>query len=175
MEKADLDVSSSDIDGISTSLRSEERNDGALVVSRCCRISVELIPLAGRFEGPGNDELDDDPVVSKTLRVLGRFSFRSGSFGGSDDRSAGEAVTDLDFRLRLLGLAVSISLAFSKAPHALLSSTLSTGVCDNCARTLGGAASRKICRAPWRPAIFRRCCHCWNSRRCSAVRRWCLL
>lgn len=75
-----------------------------------------------------NAAADDDPGLSKTLRVRGRFNFLSGSLGGSC--SAGEAVTDLDFLFRLLGLseAVSISFAFSNAPQALVSSTVSTGV-----------------------------------------------
>jgi hypothetical protein len=92
------------------------------------------------------DAEDDDAGWSSIRRVLGRFSLRSGSFGG--DLSAGEAVTDLDFLFRLLGDAVSISFAFSNAPQALVSSTDSTGVGGVRSRSLGGAAVRNTSRAP---------------------------
>jgi hypothetical protein len=71
-------------------------------------------------------DADDDSGLSSTLRVRGRFNLRSGSLGG-DVCSVGEAVIDRDFRFRFLGLVVSISLAFSNAPQALVSSTDSTG------------------------------------------------
>jgi hypothetical protein len=88
---------------------------------------------------------DDASVWLSTLRVRGRFSLRSGSAGGCDGPSAGDAVTDLDFLLRLLGLLVSISLAFSNAPHARVSSTVSAGVGE---RILAGAAARNTSLAP---------------------------
>lgn len=92
------------------------------------------------------DAEDDDVGLSIILRVLGRFSFLSGSLGG--DFSAGEAVIDLDFLFRLLGDAVSISFAISNAPQALVSSTDSTGVGGVRSRSLGGAAARNTSRAP---------------------------
>lgn len=57
--------------------------------------------------------------------MRGRFSLRSGSGAGS----LGEAVAERDLRLRRFGVAVAVlllaSMAFSRAPHALFSSTVS--------------------------------------------------
>jgi hypothetical protein len=170
---ADLEVSSSDVVAISTSLRSDDRNDGSPFVSLSMRELGDdgrSRPLACRLElAMTGDAEDDDSGLSSTLRVLGRFSFRSGSCGG--DVSAGEAVTDRDFLFRLLGDAVSISFAFSNAPQALVSSTDSTGVGGVWSRSLGGAAARNTSRAPWRPAIFNRRCHSLNLLVSSATRR----
>ena len=116
---ADLEVSSSEC-GISTSLSNDDKNDGSPLVSlkgldggeaRRCRFGGRLGPATV-------GEADDDSTLSMTRLVRGRFNFRSGSVGGS----AGEAVTDLDFRFLFLGLVVSSSFAFSKAPQALDSS-----------------------------------------------------
>ena len=116
-----------------------------------------MLAVGRRTECPDDGE-SDDSGLSNTLLVRGRLSFRSGSCGGPEDPSAGEAVMDLDLRF-LLG-AASISFAFSIAPQALASSADSTGVRGDRSRSRGGAAALKTSRAPWRPAIFRRCCHC---------------
>lgn len=169
---ADLEVSSSDIVAISTSLRSDDRKDGSPCVSWSMREVGDdgrSWPLDCRLELAIIGDAEEDSGLSNILRVLGRFNFRSGSLGG--DFSAGEAVTDLDFLFRLLGVAVSISFAFSKAPQALVSSTDSTGAGGVRSRSLGGAAARKTSRAPWRPAIFSRRCHSLNRLVSSATRR----
>ena len=110
--------------------------------------------LIGRLELEAEGEAADSGL-SRTRRVRGRLSLRSGS-AGTDGPSDGEAVTDLDFLLRRLGLAVSISLAFSNADHALDSSIDSTGVSG---RIVDGTAARKASRAPCRVAILIRRCH----------------
>jgi hypothetical protein len=171
--KADLEVSSSDVVAISTSLRSDDKKDGSPLAS----LSMREVGDGGRSRLLGcrlelvmtGDAEDDDAGWSNILRVLGRFSLRSGSLGG--DFSAGEPVTDRDFLFRLLGDAVSISFAFSNAPQALVSSTVSTGVGGVRSRSLGGAAARNTSRAPWRPAIFNRRCHSLNLLVSSATRR----
>lgn len=114
----DLDVSSSDV-AVSTSLSNCVRNDGSPFVSCNAREGLprRLIPLLWRLEVAIDPAADDGPGASSTRLVRGRFNFRSGSFGASNC-SAGDAVTDLDLRFRLLGLAVSSSFAFSKAPQA---------------------------------------------------------
>lgn len=170
---ADLEVSSSEVVAISTSLRSDDRNDGSPFVS----LSMREVGDDGRSRPFGcrlelamtGDAEDDEAGLSSILRVLGRLSFRSGSLGG--DFSAGEAVTDRDFLFRLLGEAVSSSFAFSNAPQALVSSADSTGVGGDWSRSLGGAAARNTSRAPWRPAIFNRRCHSLNLLVSSATRR----
>jgi hypothetical protein len=114
-----LGLSSSEV-AVSTSLRSCVKKDGSLVASCTVRdkgLSWRLPPLLWRVEFDIDAAADEGPGASRTLLVRGRFNFRSGSFGGSD-RSAGDAVTDLDLRFRLLGLVVSNSLALSKAPQA---------------------------------------------------------
>lgn len=73
-------------------------------------------------------DAEDEVAASSTLRVRGRFNFRSGSFEDSAALSCGDAGADFDFLFRPLGLAVSASLAFSNAPHALTSSGVSAGV-----------------------------------------------
>lgn len=169
--KADLDVSSSEFVAISTSLRSDDRKDGSPFVSLSALDGGDplRLPFGWRLELAIEGDVEEEPGLSMTRRVRGRFSFRSGSAGVS--LSAGEAVTDLDFLFRLLGLVVSISFAFSSAPHAIVSSGVSTGGCGAWARSLGGAAWRNTSRAPCLPAIFNRVCHCRNSRLSSAVRR----
>ena len=117
--KVDLEVSSSEV-AVSTSLRSCVRKEGSPFVSCTVRdegLPRRLVSLAWRLEVGRDAAADDGPGASRTRRVRGRFNFRSGSFGASD-RSAGDAVTDLDLRFRLLGLTVSNSFAFSKAPQA---------------------------------------------------------
>jgi len=124
--KIDLDASSSVV--VSTSLNNDDRNEGWSFVSMCERDGLPGRLFAGRIEFDVAGTAEDDPAVSKTLRVRGRFSFRSGSLDDSAG-SLGEAVADFDFLFRLFGLAVSISFAFSNAPQALTSSGVSTGVC----------------------------------------------
>jgi hypothetical protein len=148
--KADLEVSSSEVVAISTSLSSDDKKDGSPFASLRIRDVGDdgrSWPFDGLLElAMTGDAEDDDAGLSSILRVLGRFNFLSGSLGG--DFSAGEAVADLDFLFRLLGDAVSISFAFSNAPHAFVSSTDSTGVGGVRSRSLGGAAARNTSRAP---------------------------
>ena len=117
--KVDLEPSSSEV-VVSTSLRSCVRNEGSPFVSCTARdggLSRWVVLLFWRLEVGIDGLAVEGPGASRTLRVRGRFSFRSG-FLGTSERSAGDAVTDLDFRFRLLGLTVSSSFAFSKAPQA---------------------------------------------------------
>jgi hypothetical protein len=124
--KADRDVSSSDV-AISTSFRRDDKKDGSPLVSLNGREDGDPVRLLFdcRLELAITGEADDDSDLSRTRRVRGLFNFRSGSAGAS--RSAGDAVTDLDFRFLLLGLVVSSSFAFSNAPQALDSSGVSAG------------------------------------------------
>jgi hypothetical protein len=154
VEKMDRVVSSSGV-AVSTSLSSDERNEGSALVSMEVRGGLP----ERLFDGPAEVVIagyaDEEAVASMTLRVRGRFSFRSGSFDDSGVGSEGDAVTDFDFLFLPLGLAVSNSFAFSNAPHALASSGVSSGVWGLWSRSIG-AAFRNTSRAPWRPAIFRR-------------------
>lgn len=149
---------SSDV-AVSTSRSSVDKNEGSPLVSMTGCGGLRR-PLGCRIDmGNAADELELG--ASKTLRVRGRFSFRSGSFGvSSSTGAAGEPVDDLDFLFLLLvsGVVVSISFAFSKAPQALTSSGVSAGLWGVRSRSIG-AALRKTSLAPWRPAIFSRCCH----------------
>lgn len=146
------DRSSSEADAISTSFRRDDKNDGSPLASFRMRtvgdpeISWLLdMRLEPAFEGA----VAEDSGLSKTLRVRGRFNFRSGSCGFSDF-STGEPVTDLDLRFLFLdaGEEVSNSFAFSKAPQARVSSTVSVGTGGVASRSLTGADSRKIFPAP---------------------------
>jgi hypothetical protein len=141
--------SSSEV-AVSTSLNSDDKKEGSPLVSINGRaglperISEErwVLRIAGR------EALELSGIVGgRTIRVRGRFNFRSGSRGSRG--SAGEPVADRDFRLRGLGVdeALSISLALSKAPQAFLSSGVNSGVCCLCSRGMG-AELRKISRAP---------------------------
>lgn len=171
--RADRDVSSSDAEAASTSLRSEERNDGPGdsfsmrdrgEFARAIPFDLLELAIAGVVD-------DDTSGRSGTRRVRGRFSFRSGSLGSA---FRGEEVNDLDFRFRLLGVAVSTSFALSRAPQAIFSSLDSTGVGTSGVRGRStGAAALNAFRAPWRLAILRRCCHCRNCLLSFAVERWC--
>jgi hypothetical protein len=107
---------------------------------------VRTKPLGRRLELAIDSDAAEASELSSTLRVRGRFNFRSGSWGS--DFSAGEPVTDLDFLLLFLGLVVSICLALSNAPHALVSSTVSTGGGGVGSRSRVGAEARKMLPAP---------------------------
>jgi len=110
--------------------------------------------------------------ASNTLRVRGRFNFRSGSWDGSAGE-AGEVVVDLDFLFRVLGIlegVLSISFAFSNAPQALASSGVSAGtVAAGRWSRRRGAEFRKTLPAPCLAAMSNRRCHCSNSARSLAV------
>lgn len=81
--KADLEVSSSDVVAISTSLRSDDRKDGSPFVSLSMRVVGDdgrSRPFGCRLElAMAGDAEEDDSGLSNILRVLGRFSLRSGS------------------------------------------------------------------------------------------------
>lgn len=127
--KAGFIASSSD-GGISTSFNKDDKNEGSpTLLTLACALGAGDVLFGGRRLGPATGgDADADSIFSIIRRVLGRFSLRSGSVGGS----AGDAVTDRDFRLReVLGEAVvpgiSSSRAFSNAPQALLSSAETAG------------------------------------------------
>ena len=111
---------------ISTSFSNEDRNEGT---------ASSLARAGDRAEGPEpfvvrsarlgtamGDREDEASLWVAIRRVRGRFSRRVGSGGGS----TGDPVSD-DFRLRLAGLAFSVSMALSMAPHARRSSGFSRG------------------------------------------------
>lgn len=135
-------VSSSDCAFGSSSFSREETKGGSLFPRLSLVFSEPLVATALPFvtgpglgplalplrfeEGPAmagdTAELDASAVVGRR-RVRGRFSLRSGSCTGSE----GDVVMDRAFRLRVLGVAVSsVSLASSRAPHARLSSRVSS-------------------------------------------------
>jgi hypothetical protein len=139
---------SSDV-AVSTSRSNDDRNEGSPLVSMIGRGGLRRALTCRINRGAADEELE--PGASKTLRVRGRFNFRSGSFGTSSGSAgaAGEAVDDLDFLFLFLvpGLMVSASFALSKAPQALTSSGVSTGVWGIRLRNIV-AASLKTSRAP---------------------------
>jgi hypothetical protein len=146
-------VSSSEL-AVSTSFSNDDKNEGSpLVLMLYGRggLPARLLEKAVELEIDRDaDEVEASPI---TLRVRGRFSFRSGSFDDSGAGVEGDAVAGVDFLLfRPLGEGVlltllSTSFAFSNAPQALASSDVSGGVWGLWSRSIG-AEFRKISLAP---------------------------
>lgn len=149
----------------STSLSNEDRKDG---LEACCSTRRD-----GRLRRRPLDSaaLSDVAPVSRTRLVRGRFSFRSGSAGGS----VGDVVIDLDLRFRLgVEPGLSSSRALSIARHEAASSAVSCGGGTGCSLVrcrICWVESLKMSRAPCRLAMRRRCCH-W--RPCRSKLAWCL-
>lgn len=144
---------------IATSFSSVERNDGRSPFAGGDRALGPGACLSGLFDDVEGDFDGPASPWTATLRVLGRFNRLSGSGAGS----TGDAVTDRDFRFRLLGLDTSSSRALSKAPQASLSSRVSRGGCgvacgSTCWPTTSWIFLAKTSRTPSRLAMFRRCC-----------------